>query len=428
MKYIIIPGTNKRLAEGSIVTIPRISGKTWIVKNGWYNFEDQRLNGWYFSSMPESDTFPINDEDLRNLVIVSSPCPSPSSPSPCSCPPPHLPCPPPHPPISDIVKSVERYFSGKYYFSDQLLYIEEGTLYQTTKKFRSSWEFDSVTANFENDIHQGNLIPVIEEIQEAQIRKYFLNFVSVFGTDTPSKSDADTFLSALDPPVIPGINISFTNSDEESETYGHIFTYYPDPEDLNNLIFRDDTISGGGSGISKIQKYTINAEEYYDKTSEPIIDYSGRAVGEGLFDITFAVSVKLVDDALDNPAPVFANQPITYEGDMWSPFVYADLKEIMLYFEFEEENEDTGEMELIEFWFNASIFVRAVDDYLNPSIKFEINGPLSATISARYEGIDNDTALEIREIVEDHNKVLKAATLYYVPYEKGDETIAEVSI
>lgn len=190
-----------------------------------------------------------------------------------------------------------------------------------------------------------------------------------------------------------------------------------------------DMPEGGSGGAPKIQKYTINAAEYYDKTSEPIISFSGREVAEGLFDITLTVSIKLVDDVFDNPAPVFANQPITYEGDIMSTVVYADLKEIVLCLEGEGENEDTGEIELVEFYINASIIVRMFNVYLNPSIKFEINeGQLSAMISVRYEGIDNDTTREIRATVEDFNEMIKAATLYYVPYEMGDETIAEVSI
>lgn len=187
-----------------------------------------------------------------------------------------------------------------------------------------------------------------------------------------------------------------------------------------------DTI---GAVAPKIQKYTINAAEYYGKTSEDIVNVSARAAAEGLIDATVTVSVKLVDDAFDNPTPVFSNQPITYEGGISSPFVYADLKEIVLLFESESENEDTGEMELVEFYLNASFFVRMFDDNLNASIKFEINeDQLSATISARYEGIDNNMVLDISEAAEMYNEILKAATLCYVPYEKGDETIAEVSI
>lgn len=186
-----------------------------------------------------------------------------------------------------------------------------------------------------------------------------------------------------------------------------------------------DTIAGVAP---KMQKYTINAEEYYDKTSKTIIEHKVRTGANGTFDVTLAVSVKLVSDVFDNPTPVFANQPISYGDDMC---LYADLKEIVLCFEDEIENPDTGEMELEEFYMSASFFVSLLSDcgYI-ATIKLEVDDHdyLSATIYARYEGIGNDAYVEIERIAENFNELLKTATLCYVPYEKGDETIAEVSI
>ena len=71
-EYLKIPNTNITLTEGTIVTIDRFPGMRWITHYGWYNFENQQYNGWYFSSIPAQMILPANTFDLKLVSVVSS--------------------------------------------------------------------------------------------------------------------------------------------------------------------------------------------------------------------------------------------------------------------------------------------------------------------------------------------------------------------
>lgn len=103
MNIITVPDTGAQLTDGTVVTLARYPGTKWIVHKGWYTFQGQQYNGWYFCSIPAQTILPISEEDLRLLTVVSGegcePCNPIYPPTPCLPPPrPPAPCPPhPHP-------------------------------------------------------------------------------------------------------------------------------------------------------------------------------------------------------------------------------------------------------------------------------------------------------------------------------------------
>ena len=98
MDYLIIPDTGIKLYENSIVILSRFPGTRWITKNGWYTYNCQQYQGWYFCSIPAQTVVPVTEEDLRLLTIVSNDgCSSGSGSG--QCPGPYPPGPGPNPGI-----------------------------------------------------------------------------------------------------------------------------------------------------------------------------------------------------------------------------------------------------------------------------------------------------------------------------------------
>lgn len=101
LNYLTVPGTNQRLVDGTIVMLSRFPGMKWIVKNGWYTYNQQQLSGWYFLSIPDKTTIPVNEADMKTLCVIST------NSSPYH--PPYPPCPPhpvppgPHKPVQDEI-------------------------------------------------------------------------------------------------------------------------------------------------------------------------------------------------------------------------------------------------------------------------------------------------------------------------------------
>ena len=87
--YIIIPGTNTRIYDGTVVILNRLPKTKWIVHYGYYAYAGKSQKGWYLSSIPAQTTMPLFTEDLVALRIVDRPEP-PFPPVP--------PFPPPYPP------------------------------------------------------------------------------------------------------------------------------------------------------------------------------------------------------------------------------------------------------------------------------------------------------------------------------------------
>ena len=89
-EYIIIPGTQTKVYEGSVVVLNRLPGTKWVIRCGTYDYNGRRQKGWYFSSIPSATTMPVFKEDLVAMRVIddSQECP------PCPPYPPYPPYPP----------------------------------------------------------------------------------------------------------------------------------------------------------------------------------------------------------------------------------------------------------------------------------------------------------------------------------------------
>lgn len=72
MRYINIPNSNKRIYIGSVVVLERFPDIKWILKSGWYMYENKKYCDWYFYSISEHITLPVDSNDLINIKIISA--------------------------------------------------------------------------------------------------------------------------------------------------------------------------------------------------------------------------------------------------------------------------------------------------------------------------------------------------------------------
>lgn len=95
-EYVVIPGTQQKVYDGSVVMLYRLPNLRWILHYGYYNYNGKKQKGWYFSSIPSDTTMPVFNEDLVAMKVIDG------SVGPHPCPPPYPPFPPgpfpPHPP------------------------------------------------------------------------------------------------------------------------------------------------------------------------------------------------------------------------------------------------------------------------------------------------------------------------------------------
>lgn len=98
-EYIIIPGTNRKVYDGTVVILNRLPNLKWIIHFGFYSYNGRSKKGWYLSSIPSCSVMPVFNEDLVAMRVVEDPKPPlpPFPPGPCP-PPPHPPF-PPFPPV-----------------------------------------------------------------------------------------------------------------------------------------------------------------------------------------------------------------------------------------------------------------------------------------------------------------------------------------
>lgn len=85
MEQLNLPGTNQVLYPGSIVILAEYPYSKWIVKQGWYTYRDQQLNGWYFKSINDGAILSLSNVNLDTITIVSlgdRPAPMPPMPGP----------------------------------------------------------------------------------------------------------------------------------------------------------------------------------------------------------------------------------------------------------------------------------------------------------------------------------------------------------
>lgn len=210
MRYITIPYICQRLYIGSIVIIERFSDTKWVLQNGWYMYDNQQYNGWYFSSIPAQTSIPVEECDLINIKIISEGCNNHECWPQTNCSPHHA---------MHHYKPIEKYLQGVNYVPGQLVYLKPGEVYQVVNKFRSSIGLfieDSLKA----DIKKGHLISVG---YNSGAKCYGMNFKSVFDTDIPTIEMTDNYLSTIGGKPISGI--TFINTDPESITYFNMFVY-----------------------------------------------------------------------------------------------------------------------------------------------------------------------------------------------------------
>lgn len=79
-EYIIIPGTQQRIYEGTVVMLQRLPNLKWIVHYGYYTYNGKTQKGWYFSSIPSDTTMPVFNEDLYGIIILDGSQPAPPVP------------------------------------------------------------------------------------------------------------------------------------------------------------------------------------------------------------------------------------------------------------------------------------------------------------------------------------------------------------
>lgn len=93
-RFIVVPGTDKKLFDGTVVILNRLPNLRWILHYGPYFYAGKKHTGWYFCSIPSDTTMPVFNEDLVNLQVIDQPdCPYPPGPFPPGPFPPG-PCPP----------------------------------------------------------------------------------------------------------------------------------------------------------------------------------------------------------------------------------------------------------------------------------------------------------------------------------------------
>lgn len=71
-KYLVVPSTGQQLTDGTIVMLSRFPGMKWIVHYGWYTYDNQQYQGWYFNSIPSNTVIPAEGEDLLLLTVLST--------------------------------------------------------------------------------------------------------------------------------------------------------------------------------------------------------------------------------------------------------------------------------------------------------------------------------------------------------------------
>lgn len=69
-KFLVIPGTCQKLTEGTVVMLSSSDIK-YVVHQGWYIYNNQQCQGWYFSSIPSNQVLPAIEVDLNSVTIVS---------------------------------------------------------------------------------------------------------------------------------------------------------------------------------------------------------------------------------------------------------------------------------------------------------------------------------------------------------------------
>ena len=83
MTPFLVTDTGVIIYHGSVVVLSKYPNVKWLIRCGWYTYQNNQYNGWFCSSIPANDIIPINESELSGVILVSTPCcPAPPSPSP----------------------------------------------------------------------------------------------------------------------------------------------------------------------------------------------------------------------------------------------------------------------------------------------------------------------------------------------------------
>lgn len=89
-EYLPVPNSAIRLYEGNVVMFKTRPKEEWVVRNGYYEYEDKPYKGWYFTNARTEAVLPVYIRDLKTAVVISDTinkhCPHPH-PHPHPCPP-----------------------------------------------------------------------------------------------------------------------------------------------------------------------------------------------------------------------------------------------------------------------------------------------------------------------------------------------------
>lgn len=199
LNYISVPGTGTKLFDGTVVALAKYPGTKWIVRQGWFSYQGQQRNGWYFCSISTQTTIPVSNEDLLTVTVISSDrcgcCP------PTPCPPTPFPPGPPGPPpicnpFSDKDKfqvdrsfiSVDTIAERDYLLQNQLIpdgkivkvnQTKQGKMYFTWNQVLSQWEEETFGINTDKFVtNEGLETKITETIKSSDEVKTVIQEVS----------------------------------------------------------------------------------------------------------------------------------------------------------------------------------------------------------------------------------------------------------
>ncbi len=110
-EFLVVPNTNERVYDGTVVMLKRLPGLKWVAHLGYYMYNGVKRQGWYLCSVPSQTNMPLFPNDLVDITILNNDAPLPPFPPkppfppfpPCPPCPPFPPC-PPCPPGPEIVQ------------------------------------------------------------------------------------------------------------------------------------------------------------------------------------------------------------------------------------------------------------------------------------------------------------------------------------
>ena len=70
-QFLKIPNSDNVLYQGSLVKLKRFSEIVWILRYGWYKWDNQLNVGWNFLSTTDQTILPVLVSDLEDIIVVS---------------------------------------------------------------------------------------------------------------------------------------------------------------------------------------------------------------------------------------------------------------------------------------------------------------------------------------------------------------------